>query len=104
MEVIDKFHSHDGEQLIVKHYSSLNKCEMKFSLFLPPASTELNPIEQVWRQLREDSLANRCFKDFDDVVDACCDAWNVFSTNIDQVKSLCHGEWDIIRNRIMTRS
>ena len=38
MEVIDKFHSHDGEQLIVKHYSSSNKCEMKFSLFLPPAS------------------------------------------------------------------
>ena len=38
MEVIDKFYSHDGEQLIVKHYSSLNKCEMKFSLFLPLAS------------------------------------------------------------------
>ena len=40
MEVIDKFRSHDGEQLIVKHYSSLNKCEMKFSLFLPPASSQ----------------------------------------------------------------
>ena len=47
MEVIDKFYSHDGEQLIVKHYSSLNKCEMKFSLFLPPASrSEKVPI--IW--------------------------------------------------------
>ena len=65
-------------------------------VFLPPAAPELNPIEQVWRQLREDSLANRCFKDFDDIVDACCDAWNVFAANIDQVKSLCHREWAII--------
>ena len=30
---------------------------------LPTASPELNPTEQVWRQLREDELANRCFKD-----------------------------------------
>ena len=63
-------------------------------IFLPLSAPELNPIEQVWRQLREDSLANGCFKDFDDIVDA----WNLFATNIDQVKSLCHREWTIIRN------
>ena len=47
MEVIDKFYSHDGEQLIVKHYSSLNKCEMKFSIFLPPSS-RLGKVPIIW--------------------------------------------------------
>ena len=33
------------------------------------------------------SLVNSCFKDVDDIVDACCDAWHVFSANIDQVNN-----------------
>jgi len=65
-------------------------------LFLPPVSPELNPMEQVWRQLRQDYLANRCFKDYEDIVDAICDAWNQFVSNVDAVKSLCHREWSII--------
>ena len=65
-------------------------------IFLPPASPELNPIEQVWRQLREDSLANRCFTDYDDIVNACCNAWNAFAENISLVKSLCHRHWALI--------
>ena len=28
---------------------------------LPAASPELNPTEQIWRQLRDEELANRCF-------------------------------------------
>ena len=36
-------------------------------IHLPPASPELNPTEQLWRQLREDSLANRSFGDYDDI-------------------------------------
>ena len=63
---------------------------------LPPASPELNPMEQVWRQLREDSLANRCFKDYDDIVDATCNAWNQFVSNTKAVQSLCHRDWAIL--------
>ena len=32
---------------------------------LPPYSPELNPIEQVWQWLRQNELANRCFKGYD---------------------------------------
>jgi transposase len=60
---------------------------------LPPASPELNPTEQVWRQLREGSLANRCFKDEEDIVNACCEAWNNFDEKVGAVKSLCSREW-----------
>ena len=65
-------------------------------LFLPPVSPELNPMEQVWRQLRQDHLANRCFKDYEDIVDATCHAWNQFVSNVEAVKFLCHREWAII--------
>lgn len=60
---------------------------------LPPASPELNPTEQVWRQLREDHLANRCYKDEEDIVDSCCEAWNAFEDKQGAVKSLCSREW-----------
>ena len=49
---------------------------------LPPYSPELNPIEQVWQWLRQRHLSNRKFKDYDDILDACSDAWNSFRHNI----------------------
>jgi len=60
---------------------------------LPPASPELNPTEQVWRQLREDSLANRCFKGEEEIVNACCEAWNKFDNGSGAVKRLCSRSW-----------
>ncbi|WP_299011985.1 transposase, partial [uncultured Shewanella sp.] len=47
-------------------------------LKLPPYSPELNPIEQVWQWLRQHCLANRCFRNYDDIVDNVCRAWNTF--------------------------
>lgn len=60
---------------------------------LPAASPELNPTEQVWRQLREDNLANRCFKDEEDIVQSCCDAWNNFDSKPGAVQQLCSRSW-----------
>jgi len=60
---------------------------------LPPASPELNPTEQVWRQLREDYLANRCFKDGEEIVRASCDAWNCFESKVGAIKRLCSRSW-----------
>jgi transposase len=48
-------------------------------LKLPPASPELNPVEWLWQQLRQRYLANRCFKDEENLVQACCEAWNGFT-------------------------
>lgn len=56
---------------------------------LPPASPELNPTEQVWQMLRDMYLANRCYKDYDDIVQACCDAWNMWVDIPSNVKKLC---------------
>ena len=38
---------------------------------LPPYSPELNPVENVWRYLRQNYLANRVFETYAAVVDAC---------------------------------
>ena len=60
---------------------------------LPPYSPELNPIEQVWQWLRQRKLANRCFEDYEDIVEQCSKAWNSFINDIDLVKKLCSRKW-----------
>lgn len=60
---------------------------------LPAASPELNPTEQVWQQLRKNNLANRCYKNEEDIVMSCCDAWNEFEEMPGAVKSLCSRKW-----------
>ena len=60
---------------------------------LPPYSPELNPIEQVWQWLRQNELANRCFNGYDDIVDECSRAWNVFVSNASRVINLCSRDW-----------
>ena len=39
-------------------------------LFLPPYAPELNPVENLWAQLRQGWLANRCFEGYDAIVQA----------------------------------
>lgn len=63
---------------------------------LPPYSPELNPTEQVWEQLRRNSLSNRCFENFEAIVDACCDAWNFFAAIPGAIKSLCSRKWAVL--------
>jgi transposase len=43
---------------------------------LPPCSRELNPVEAVWRFLRQNRLGNRACDTCDAIVDACGSAWN----------------------------
>jgi transposase len=60
---------------------------------LPPASPELNPTEQVWQVLRDEHLANRYYENYDAIIDACCDAWNIFVDTPNRVKNLCSRSW-----------
>ncbi|MGV2873853.1 hypothetical protein [Colwellia sp. E150_009] len=53
----------------------------------------LNPIEQVWQWLRQNELANRCFKGYDDIVDECSRAWNSFISDASRVIKLCSRDW-----------
>jgi len=62
-------------------------------LSLPAASPELNPVEQVWQVLRDNKLANRCYDGYEEIVDACCKAWNWFTGIPNKTKNLCSRDW-----------
>ncbi|EGQ9496518.1 hypothetical protein FWP29_09915 [Vibrio parahaemolyticus] len=49
---------------------TLNVSVIKLSSYSP----ELNPIEQVWRWLRQRYLANQSFTDYHDIISKVCDA------------------------------
>ncbi|WP_347361141.1 IS630 family transposase [Vibrio vulnificus] len=60
---------------------------------LPPYSPELNPIEQVWSWLRQHSLANQSFADYDYIVSKVCRAWNSFLECSARVRQMCSRRW-----------
>jgi transposase len=43
-------------------------------ILLPSHSPGLNPVEQVWQYLRINFLSNRVFDNYQDIIDAACDA------------------------------
>lgn len=43
---------------------------------LPSRAPELNPVENIWKYLRDNWLSNRVFENYDDILDHCCNAWN----------------------------
>jgi transposase len=62
-------------------------------LLLPPYSPELNAQENVWQYLRHNHLAGRIFDTYDDIVDACCNAWNAFTAVKGQITSIASRDW-----------
>jgi hypothetical protein len=62
-------------------------------LFLPAYSPELNAIERVWLYLRERFLSHRLWPAHDDILDACCAAWNALLAEAGRIRSLCSLDW-----------
>jgi hypothetical protein len=62
-------------------------------LFLPAYSPELNAIERVWLYLRERFLSHRLWPSYDDILDACCAAWNALLAEAGRIRSLCALDW-----------
>lgn len=60
---------------------------------LPAASPELNPVEQLWQQLRDRELSNRCYEDYEDIVKSCCEAWNNYVDVPNTIRKLCTRQW-----------
>ncbi len=60
---------------------------------LPPYSPELNPIENVWQFLKHNYLNARIFPTYQEILDACCDAWNRLRQLPDQIRSITTREW-----------
>lgn len=44
-------------------------------LLLPSRAPELNPVETIWRFLRQNWLSNRVFDTYDHIIEAACEAW-----------------------------
>ena len=62
-------------------------------IHLPPATPEMNPIEQIWSWIRRHGFKNEIFQTLDKVIDRLCDTISRLSNPI--VKSITAREWII---------
>ncbi len=60
-------------------------------LNIPPYTPEMNPIEQIWRELRTQGFRNEAFKTLEKVVDRLCDTINNLSSYT--VQSITLRDW-----------
>lgn len=60
-------------------------------MFIPPYTPELNPIEQIWKEIREKVFANEVFPTLEHVIDRLCETINNLTNDV--VKSICKREW-----------
>ncbi len=62
-------------------------------LLLPPYSPELNPVELIWRQLRQRKLSNRLYPTIDHLEAAVSEAWMWISNQQEELSDLCLFPW-----------
>ena len=60
-------------------------------LFLPPATPEMNPIEQIWKEIRKRGFRNERFISLEKVIDRLCET--ICSLSNDTVRSITAREW-----------
>ncbi|KAF3977560.1 MAG: hypothetical protein HFP77_06365 [Methylococcales symbiont of Iophon sp. n. MRB-2018] len=56
---------------------------------LAPYSPELNPVEQLWQQIKQRFLSNTTFQDYDAIIERSCQIWNEILSEEGFVRSLC---------------
>lgn len=62
-------------------------------IFLPPATPEMNPIEQIWKEIRKLGFRNEIFKTLNNVIDRLCNT--ICSLSPDTIKSITARDWII---------
>ena len=60
-------------------------------VFIPPYTPEMNPIEQIWKEIRKRGFKNEVFKSLQKVVDRLCDTICSLSNEI--IKSITGRDW-----------
>ncbi len=60
---------------------------------LPSYSPQLNPVENVWAYLRGNFLNQRVWDSYDEILEACCTAWNGFINDTGRVRSITERVW-----------
>lgn len=62
-------------------------------LSLPPYAPELNAMENVWDYLRANKLSAGIWDSYDEILQACADAWNWFVKDPDRIRSIGSRDW-----------
>lgn len=60
-------------------------------IFIPPYTPEMNPIEQIWKEIRKRGFKNEVFKSLQKVVDRLCDT--ICSLSNETIKSITARDW-----------
>ena len=60
-------------------------------IHLPPATPEMNPIEQIWKEIRKRGFKNEIFQTLEKVVDRLCLV--ICSLSPETIKSITAREW-----------
>ncbi len=60
---------------------------------LPPYSPELNPMENVWHDLRENTLCALVWDSYDAIVEACTTAWHFLINDPERIRSIGTPKW-----------
>jgi len=83
--IADKAAWHTTEKLIIPENVKL--------AFLPPYSPRLNPVEHLWKEIREKWFANRVFESIAAVEDQLFDALSFMNSRPGYVKSFAGFHW-----------
>ena len=62
-------------------------------ILLPSKSPELNPVENIWQYMRQNWLSNSVFQNYDDILDAGCNAWNKLTAQPETITSIGMRKW-----------
>lgn len=58
---------------------------------IPPYTPEMNPIEQIWKEIRKLGFKNEVFKTLDKVIERLC--VTICSLTADTIKSITGRNW-----------
>lgn len=105
LEIISKAVKAEAHAVIVLdgagwHGSKELKIPQNITLMkLPPYSPELMPVENIWQYLKANYLNNHVFKHYNDILNACCEAWMNLIAKPELIKSIGNREWAIGQNK-----
>ena len=60
-------------------------------IFIPPYTPEMNPIEQIWKEIRKLGFKNEVFQTLQKVIDRLCDT--ICSLTKETIKSITGRRW-----------
>ena len=62
-------------------------------VYLPSYSPECNAQENVWEYLKNNFLSNTVFENLEQMMEACCNAWNTLSQEPGRIQSIASRNW-----------